>query len=390
MKPRKTPSGKYELQLRHKALPKGRRYYTFDTEAEALDFVERWRLVKLTGQQLPAEMLQPEPERRTLGLAIREWANSGLAAPTEQVSLGILMSDVGAVPLASLSYKWAEQFVRDCKVKRNLAPSTVRQRVHALSHAIDHFLRQHPEVTTIGNPLKLLPKGYSTYSKVDRELAEATGGRAKVDRVRDRRLHPGEYEAICKALSGHQAPDRQRPLGLQHGNAMLALFQLIHYTGLRLKEALTLTRGQVDMEQRIIRAQSSKLWRGRVGYRDVPIRKELHAALKAYLDTRALLPGAYLFPMMDEAEEYREVGRRVSWLFATAFRYAGCENLTEHDLRHEATCQWFELRDGTGNWLFRPEEINRIMGWTQGSTMAQRYASFRAQDFVARLAAAGS
>jgi integrase len=103
-----------------------------------------------------------------------------------------------------------------------------------------------------------------------------------------------------------------------------------------------------------------------------------------------MLPTAALFPMMDGVEDYRPVGKRISGNFRTAFQYAGIDDLTEHDLRHEATCQWFELRDGAGGWLFRQEEINRVMGWTPGSTMAQRYASFRAQDLAERLAAAGN
>lgn len=57
----------------------------------------------------------------------------------------------------------------------------------------------------------------------------------------------------------------------------------------------------------------------------------------------------------------------------------------EHDLRHEATCQWFELKGKDGHWLFRPEEIHKIMGWSPRSTMAQRYASFRGEDLASRL-----
>jgi integrase len=389
MTPRKTPAGKYQVQLRHKDLPSGRRYFTFDTEQEAQGFIDQWRLMKQAGLQPPAELLRTDPERRTLGAAIRAWSNSGKAAPTEHVTLGILMAEVGAVPLTSLSMRWAEQYVSDLKVKRNLAPNSIRHRVQALNHALDEFLRKNPSIK-LANPLHLLPKGYSAYTDVDRKLAEANGGRAKVDQARERRLHAGEYEAICRALAGHQMEGRERALALPHGNAMLALFQLIYFTGLRLKEALTLTRGQMDLERRVIRAQQSKLWRGRVGFREVPMRKELHAAMTAYLATRSMLPTAPLFPMMDGEADYRPVGKRASGNFATAFRYAGIDDLTEHDLRHEATCQWFELRDGAGGWLFRPEEINRIMGWTAGSTMAQRYASFRAQDLAARLAAAGS
>ena len=47
--------------------------------------------------------------------------------------------------------------------------------------------------------------------------------------------------------------------------------------------------------------------------------------------------------------------------------------------------RWFELRDQAGGWMFRGEEINRIMGWAPGSAMAQRYASFRAEDLARRM-----
>ena len=60
-------------------------------------------------------------------------------------------------------------------------------------------------------------------------------------------------------------------------------------------------------------------------------------------------------------------------------------DLHEHDLRHEATCRWLELRDANGQWMFRLEEINRIMGWSANSTMAQRYASFRGSDLAQRI-----
>jgi integrase len=63
----------------------------------------------------------------------------------------------------------------------------------------------------------------------------------------------------------------------------------------------------------------------------------------------------------------------------------GITGLHEHDLRHEATCRWLELKDAQGRDMFRLEELNRIMGWKPGSLMAQRYASFRAEDLAQRL-----
>ena len=40
----------------------------------------------------------------------------------------------------------------------------------------------------------------------------------------------------------------------------------------------------------------------------------------------------------------------------------------EHDLRHEATCRWVELRNATG-WVFSEIEVCRIMGWSDTRMM---------------------
>jgi integrase len=141
------------------------------------------------------------------------------------------------------------------------------------------------------------------------------------------------------------------------------------------------------MDAKVIRVQNSKQWRGKVSFRDVPMRPEAHAALANYLSTRPMLPSARLFPFMDEEPDLpiKKVSQRLSFRYRLAFEYAGIVGLHEHDLRHEATCRWLELKDATGNWMFRLEEVNRIMGWSSNSTMAQRYASFRGSDLAARL-----
>ena len=83
-------------------------------------------------------------------------------------------------------------------------------------------------------------------------------------------------------------------------------------------------------------------------------------------------------------EDLDPATRRLSARFASLFRYADVPALTEHDLRHEATCRWFELRDPAGRWVFSDVEIARIMGWSNLS-MALRYASLRGEDLAARL-----
>lgn len=386
-KPRRTSAGRWEIGLRHPSLPGGRKYFTFDTEQEAADYAENWRLMKQAGMEPPQELVQASPSSSpTLGFIVRAWASSGLAAPSQKSALDSLFAEVGRVRLADASYTWLIAYIETLKVKKNLAPNSIRHRVQALGRAIDEHLRHNPKLKLV-NPVRTLPKGYSSYSEKDAKLAAAAGGEVKVDVRRDRRLHPGEEERIVWALSGHERDDRQRALSLPGGNAMLTLFLLIVNSGLRLREAYMLRRGWVDMDAKVMKVQCSKQWRGKVAFRNVPIRPEVHAALKTYLSTRALLPAAYLFPFMEEEDDMplKKVTQRLSDRFRIAFDYAGITDLHEHDLRHEATCRWLELRDGTGNWMFRLEEVNRIMGWAPNSTMAQRYASFRGEDLALRL-----
>lgn len=385
-RPRQKDSGKWEIGLRHPSLPGGRKYFTFDSEAEALAYGEQWKLMKLGGISPPAELLKPAAQGKSLGFIVRQYANSGLAAPTAASPLGSLVTEVGATLLDEVDYAWLMKYLQRLKIQKNLAPNSIRQRIQGLGRAIDEYLRNNPTVK-FQNPVKLLPKGYSSYNDVDVKLVQAAGKKVRVDVSRDRRLGLGEQERIVQVLSGLQRDDRERGLMLLGGNALLTMFLLIVYSGLRLREAYTLTRGQIDLAGKVIRVRSTKQWRGRVKFRDVPMRQEVHAALVHYLSTRSLLPAAPLFPFMDEEPNMtmKKVTQRLSERYLSAFKYADCHDLREHDLRHEATCRWLELRDATGNWVFRLEEVNRIMGWAPNSSMAHRYASFRGTDLAARL-----
>lgn len=385
-KARQKPSGMWEIAVRHPSLPGGRKYFTFDTEEQANGFGEQWKTMKMAGLQPPAEMLKPAGASPPLGQVVREWSNSGLAAPSQYSVLGSLISEVGSTKLDDANYAWLAAYVQRLKVHNNLAPNSIRHRVQALGRAIDEYLRKNPKVV-MANPVRLLPKGYSTYTALDAKLVEAAGKDAREDVERDRRLHRGEEARIVEVLSGKQRDDKPRGLMLLGGNALLTMFSVIVYSGLRLREAYTLRRGQIDLEAKVMRVQSSKQWRGKIVFRDVPMRQEVHRALTEYLATRSMLPAAYLFPFMEEEPDMtlKKVTQRLSDRFRIAFEYAGCVDLREHDLRHEATCRWLELRDNRGNWMFRLEEVNRIMGWSANSTMAQRYASFRGSDLAERM-----
>ncbi len=386
-KPRQTDSGKWEIGLRHPSLPGGRKYFTFDTQDRAAEYGEQWKLMKLAGLEPPAELLRATQTTTViLAKVLRAWINSGLAAPTQHSPLGSLVTEVGAVKLEDATYAWLSAYIQRLKVQNNLAPNSIRHRIQALGRSIDEYLRHNPAVV-FQNPVKLLPKGYSTYTDVDRRLVEAAGKEARIDVERDRRLHPGEEARIVDVMSGKQRDDRVRGLMLKGGNALRTMFLMIVYSGMRLREAYTLHRNQIDLDGKVIRVQCSKQWRGKIVFRDIPMRPEVHATLVQYLSTRAMFPTAYLFPFIEEEPDMplKKVTQRLSDRFRIAFEYAGCMELHEHDLRHEATCRWLEMKDATGNWMWRLEEINKILGWSANSTMAQRYASFRGEDMAQRM-----
>lgn len=387
-KARQKPSGKWEIGLRHPDLPGGRKYFTFDSQEEAEKYAQQWNLNKSAGLPIPQELVNPVDSYGSVRLArvLGEWERSGYAAPSQYLTLSTLTREIGGVKLSEANYKWLQGYIQWLKVDKQLTPQTIKQRIQGLGRAFDEYLRNHHGLV-MQNPTRLLPKGYATYSDVDAKLVKMSGGEVKENVSRDRRLHPGEDEKIVKVLSGYERPDRVRGLQLKGGTALRTLYWLIVNTGLRLKEAATLKRWQIDFESKVIKAQSSKQWRGKVAYRDVPMTPFVHSVLLEYMETRSMLPGAWFFPFMEEegVEDYSRVSQRLSFRFRIAFEYMDIVDLKEHDLRHEATCRWLEMRDASGNFLFRMEEVNRIMGWAPGSVMAQRYASFRGSDMAAKL-----
>jgi len=381
---RETPGGKFELCLRHKLLAK-RVYLTFDSRELAAQYGAQCDAL-LRGGVVPAGLVVDvaRPSER-LSIMLLAWINSGAPAKSDLEVLALLSAEVGTLRLDQLSYTWALGWVQNYKLVANYAPGTIRKRVGALSRCLDDYMRRHPDVVA-SNPLRLLPRGTASYNAQDAAQAVALGKRARVDVERDRRLHAGEFDRIMAALQGVKRPDRERALVGKDAAYFKLLFLLIYYTGVRLREAYRVRVDQIDMRRRSLQVQSSKQWHGRMKHRDIPMRPEFHAALTAHLAAHEYAPGALLLPFWDGTEPGLDAATsRLSDRFRKLFDYAQCAGLTEHDLRHETTCQWYELRGADGHWLFREKEIDKIMGWVPGSKMAARYASFRAESLAERM-----
>lgn len=366
---------KFQLRVKHRLLPKPF-FFTFDDEASANTYGEKLEAMLARGV-VPAELTQvPEKAGRDnalLATIIRGYRSSPGVAPSDDPLLAMLERDLGDLRAHQVDYRWVEGYVRDLKVKANLAPGTIRKRVGSLARALDWHHRRTTGRDQV-NPFRLLPRGYSSYSKAEAKLVTP-----KVDEERDRRLAPGEEAAIRRAMAGEKRPDKER--ALVPDPALQVLFDMLVDGGFRLSEAFRMRVADINFETGVVKLQGSKGERGKKRPRTVPLKPALRARLKLWCEKRSGL----VLPFWDGTPEgVRLATNKLSERFANLFSYAGVEDLTAHDLRHEATCRWWELRDEQGRWALSEMEIYRLMGWTSPK-MGLRYASLRGEDMVARL-----
>ena len=96
-KPRKKASGKWEIALRHPSLPNGRKYFTFDTEADAIAYAQQWKLMKDSGLPPPRELLDADNGYGNIRLCrvLGEWEDSGYAAPTQILTISTVNREGG-------------------------------------------------------------------------------------------------------------------------------------------------------------------------------------------------------------------------------------------------------------------------------------------------------
>lgn len=375
---------RHQLRVTHRLL--GRPFFfTFDSEAEARTYGEQ--LVALLDRGIvPAELLARAPrgaDDPLLVEVIRGYTREAPITDSDDALLGWLLPELVGLRVSGLTYAWAEGWVRRLKMERRLAPGTIRKRVGALARVVDWHLRHvaaHGQAPA-ANALRLLPRGYSVYTRGEAEALRAHGHEPKRDVARDRRLTGEEERAVLAALAGTKRPDRERALVPDEGFRLL--FILILHTGLRLREAYRLRVDQVDLRRRVILVEGSKGHRGAIKPRHVPIVPALQPELEAWCRGRVGLLFGFWSGDASPAELARTTGR-LSVRFRTLFDYAGVADITEHDLRHEATCRWVELRRPDGAWAFSDIEVCRIMGWTD-TRMMLRYASLRGEDLAARI-----
>lgn len=384
-----TRSDRFQLRVTHPLLPRPF-FHTFDRRDEAESYGLRLMAVLASGK-VPAEVMgQLNGPKRTYDLLVGDVLDQykteqESASRTDHELIGYVKPLFDGVRMSKVTYDFAVEFAKTLRVKRRLAPASVRSRIGLLGRVWSWHLAKSGQLS-VANPWKLMPAGYSVATIEEQRALKAKGQEVKRDIRRERRLLDGEEQNIVRVLAGEKLrSERERPL--KPSAELSMMFHLIVNTGMRLRECYTLKRRQLDFKANVIRAAGTKGHRGSVKPRDVPIVPSLRERLLEWVnrlddgDDR-LFPEAW--DGTDDAEALKKATARLSLQFMHLFDHALCEDLREHDLRHEATCRWVLMRDSKGGWMFRETEIIRMMGWT-GISMFLRYASLRASDLGNRL-----
>ena len=335
---------KLQLRVKHSLLPKAF-FFSFASRDEAQAYGTQLEALLARGV-VPQEMLAPAPrgDDPVLIDVLREYGKSCPSiSDTDRELADLLYPDVAGSRLSAVTYLWATQFVDRLKIDRNLAPGTIRARVGCLARAIDHYSGLKKLV--LANPLRLLPRGYAIANKVDKQRIQSKGLVVKEDVSRNRRLTVAEDALIRQTLAGAKRLDRERAFPVDPELALL--YEVIVDTGLRLREAYTLTKLGCDVDAGLLHVDGTKGHRGAKKPRGVPLKPLLRGRVRTWRDT--VPPGEWrLFPQLwdgdKSAQALKKSTGRLSARFASLFDSAGVPAFVEHDLRHEACCRWFELR----------------------------------------------
>ena len=275
------------------------------------------------------------------------------------------LGQISSTPCTSINVDWVDGFVQKMKREMHYRPATIRKKIGAMARCCDWGVRKKLFILP-DTPFRTLPEGYACYTELDAKLA----GGEKTDTERDRRLEPGEEVAIREVLERGVLSRKQRPFTIPHKADVIALFDILLETAMRLREVYTLTADQVDLTRRTVNLDKTK----NGDKRQVPLSSVAVSVLKPY----AKKEGA-LFPWLAEQRgNLKLTTNYLSKLFAQVFEEAGCGDFHLHDARHEATSRLFEKT------TLMAEEIMKITGH-KSHRMVMRYLQLRGSNLANKL-----
>lgn len=356
----------FQIRVTNKLLPKDL-WATFDTRDAAEQYMEQLESLLAQGV-VPVALLErgnTKQEIWTVQRCIVEYVRNNAVPLSDRKVLDTLMPTVATITTSVLNYEWAEAWIGDMKRLQQLAPSTIRHRHGALARCLDWIVRKHPKLM-LQNPLRLLKRGFATYTAADADVLARRGLEIRVDEERDRRV-PTDEEALVLARLQDRIDERM-------------FFGLALDTAMRMRECYTLETTQVVLSQRTVHLERTK----NGDQRQVPLPTPTVELLSEYISSQQheiAKRNGRLFPFWSGSLDEADLDATTSALsktFASIFDAVGAVDLRFHDLRHEATCRLYE-RTNLSDVL-----IAKITGH-KDLRQLKRYASLRGSDLALRL-----
>lgn len=374
---RQRENGTWEYVFKRKGVLPKPLYLTFDTEAEGDAYAAK--LEPLLDQGYVPAAHREMVRVSTIDDLITEYLRDAHPSRKDRQQLATVSRTRGATLLENITSAWVDEWIAELKRVEKVAPATITAKVGAFARCTDWGMRKGHLIMP-DHPLRTLPAGYAQYTKTDAALA----GGARVDVERDRRLEPGETEAVLAVLASGVLDRKQRPLVLPWPAALRCLFMVAVESAMRMREIYTLRLDQVALTRRTVFLDKTK----NGDKRQVPLSSVAAAEIEAYLKVREIPaehPQDLLMPWWDGTGEDDDGGRELSAtsnflskLWLSIFEQAKCEDLKFHDTRHEATSRLYERTQLTDN------QIMKITGH-KSIKMLLRYANLRGSDLAGRL-----
>jgi len=275
----------------------GAKSKTFATRAEAVAWAK-----KLEAQLDEGAILRRYPVLRSLVTRYAEQvtpSKKGSRQEAQRLSYWSKhpLCELGADKLTAPHLaEWRDTFLKEH------APSTVRLYLAALSAVFNHA-RSEWGLLGLQNPCHQISL-------------------PKLNNARERRLAPGEFDAVLKEL----APE------------MRSLAMLCRWTGMRLSEGLSLQWKDVDLEQRTAKLHETKNGTRRV----VPLGPQ---AVNLLTEIDSNSNGFVIDSIKDPSSAWRRAVKkaRLNYEKAGGNDEQFLVDLHFHDLRHERTSELFEL-----------------------------------------------
>jgi len=336
----KTPASTWKAVIRKRGWPTTIK--TFRTKRDAEDWARRTEDDMVRGVFIDRAGSDRLLLKRALDRYLREVSSTKKPSThsAEQYKAKALKAKLGAYSLAAITPNLVAEY-RDERLEAGKSPSTVRLELSLLSHLFTIAIKEW-RVGLFYNPVANIRKPTPT-------------------KGRNRRLIPGEEQALFEACDSHSNP-------MLGWIARIAL-----YTCMRAGEIKSLTRRQVNLHKRTVHLSETKNGSDRT----VPLTRKAADVFRMALNNPVR-------PLDTDLIFWGEPGRdgnRRPYEFRPAWhrtlKAAGIKGLWFHDLRHEAISRLVEA--GLGD-----QEVAAISGH-KSMQMLKRYTHLRAEDLVERL-----